>query len=92
MKVVAVDVSNRPNDIPMNLWIEKDSVYTVINAEHMNMQNRLLGFELEELDISGCFPYTRFSYTRFRPFTKDDADAEEAVKELLEEELEVLLK
>jgi len=90
MRVVAINVSNRPNEIPINLWIEKDSVYTVINAEHMNMQNRLLGLELEELDISGCFPYTRFAYTRFRPFTKQDADAEEAVKELLKEELAVV--
>ena len=90
MRVVAIDVSNRPNEIPINLWIEKDSVYTVINAEHMNMQNRLLGFELEELDISGCFPYTRFAYTRFRPYTTEDYEAEEAVKELLKEELEVV--
>jgi hypothetical protein len=56
----------------------------------MNMQDRLLGLELEELDISGCFPYTRFAYTRFRPFTKQDEEAEEAVKELLKEELAVV--
>ena len=89
MKVVAIDVSNKPNDIPNNLWIKKDEVYTVINAEHMNIQNGLIGLELEELDISGCFPYTRFAASRFRPFTKEEAEAEDAVKELLSEELEL---
>lgn len=84
-KVVCVDASNRPNEIPENLWVKKDEVYNVTNAEYMNLQNRLIGFELEELDISGCFPYTRFAYTRFRPFTKDDEAAIEAVKDLLEE-------
>ena len=84
-KVVCIDDTNKPNEIPNNLWIKKDDVYTVVNAEYMNVQNRLLGFELAEKDINGCFPYTRFSYTRFRPFTKDDEAAIEAVKDLLDE-------
>tara|TARA_R110002167_G_scaffold174781_1_gene373722 strand:+ start:2324 stop:2602 length:279 start_codon:yes stop_codon:yes gene_type:complete len=87
MKIVCVNAENKPNEIPNNLWVVKDEVYTVINAEHMNIQNRLLGFELEEIDISGCFPYTRFSANRFRPFTKQDEDALKAVESLLEETL-----
>ena len=84
-KVVCIDASNRPNEIPTSLWVKKDDIYNVTNAEYMNMQNRLIGFELSELDISGCFPYSRFAYTRFRPYTKEDYKAIEAVKELLKE-------
>jgi len=90
-KVVCIDAGGRPNEIPNNLWVVKDEVYEVIKVEYMNIQNRLLGFELNELDISGCFPYTRFAATRFRPYTKDDKEAAEAVEQLLEESLEEIL-
>ena len=84
-KVVCIDASNKPNDIPNNKWVKKDETYTVVNAEFMNMQNRLLGFELAEIDLTGCFPYTRFVASRFRPFTLDDAAAISAVEDLLKE-------
>tara|TARA_R110001632_G_scaffold146924_1_gene263936 strand:- start:251 stop:541 length:291 start_codon:yes stop_codon:yes gene_type:complete len=82
-KVICVDAANRPNEIPTSKWVEKDEPYTVIKAEYMNIQNGLLGFELAELDISGCFPYVNFASNRFRPYTKDDEAAMEAVKDLL---------
>jgi len=84
-KVVCIDSNNRPNDIPISKWLVKDDTYTVTNAEYMNQQNKMLGFELAELDISKCFPYTRFAANRFRPFTKEDEAALVAVAELLEE-------
>jgi hypothetical protein len=89
-KVVCIDASNRPNDIPNILWIEKDEVYTVIKAEYMNIQNKILGFELAEKDLSDCFPYSCFVATRFRPYTKDDEAAIAAVKDLLLE-VEILI-
>ena len=87
IKIVCIDSDNRPNEIPINLWVVKEDVYTVSKAEYMNIQNRLLGFELEELDINGCFPYTRFAANRFRPYTEADDKAMEAVENLLEEAL-----
>jgi hypothetical protein len=89
-KVVAVNVQGRPNEIPINKWIEKDEVYTVLQMDYMNIQNRLLGFKLEELNIDDCFPYQYFSANRFRPFSKEDAEAEEAVRILLEEQVELV--
>lgn len=86
-KVVAIDDSNRPNDIPTSKWIKKDEVYTVIKMDYMNQQAGLLGFKLEEINIDDCFPYQYFSANRFRPLTEDDVRAEEAVKELLKEEV-----
>ena len=46
-KVVAIDDSNRPNDIPTSKWIKKNEVYTVLKMDYMNQQNRILGFKLE---------------------------------------------
>ena len=84
-KVVCIDASNRPNEIPISLWIEKDEVYNVIQMDFMNMQNILLGVKLAELNIDGCFPYQYFALNRFRLFTESDKEAIEAVENLLKE-------
>jgi len=86
-RVVAVDVSGKPNDIPLNKWIVKDDVYTVIQMDHLNIQNRLLGFKLKEINIDDCFPYQYFSANRFRVFSEDDQKAMDAVEELLNDTL-----
>lgn len=64
-KVVCLDDSNRPNDIPLNKWVKKGETYTVIKVDYMNMQGRIIGFQLQEVDLSGCFPYTHFGAWRF---------------------------
>ncbi len=89
-RVVAINTQGRPNEIPTSKWIEKDEVYTVIQMDHLNVQGKLLGFKLEEINIDDCFPYQYFSANRFRPFSKEDAEAEEAVKKLLEEQVELV--
>ena len=89
-KVVAINTQGRPNEIPTSQWIEKDEVYTVLQMDYMNMQGRMLGFKLEEVNIDNCFPYQYFSADRFRPFSEEDAKAEEAVKKLLEEQVELV--
>jgi hypothetical protein len=49
----------------------------------MNQQNKLLGFKLEEIDLTPFFPYTYFSSDRFVPFeTQEDKVSEEV--EILE--------
>lgn len=89
-KVICTNSSNRPNDIPTSKWIKKDEEYTVIQMDYMNIQNRILGFKLEEINIDDCFPYQYFSADRFRPLTEDDIKAEEAVKELLTKQYELI--
>lgn len=64
-KCVCLDDRDRPSDVPTNKWVKKGEFYTVIRVDKMNMQNGELGFELEEIDLSDCFPYTRFSARRF---------------------------
>jgi hypothetical protein len=80
-------VSGRPNEIPISKWIKKDEVYVVIQMDYMNIQGRILGFKLEELNIDECFPYQYFSSSRFRPYSKEDA---EAVRKLLEQQVELV--
>ena len=89
-KVVAINVQGRPESIPTSKWIIKDEIYTVSQMDYLNIQGRLLGFKLEEINIDDCFPYQYFSADRFRPFTKEDAEAEEAVRKLLEESVELV--
>lgn len=89
-KVVAVNVDNRPNEIPISKWIEKDEVYIVTEMSYLNIQNRLLGFKLQELNIDDCFPYQFFSSNRFRLLTEEDIKAQEAVKQLLDEQFKIL--
>lgn len=89
-KVVAVNTNGRPESIPTSKWIVKDEVYTVIQMDYLNIQGRVLGFKLEEINIDDCFPYQYYSADRFQPFTEEDAEAEEAVRKLLEESVELV--
>ena len=89
MRVECIDDSNRPNDIPTSKWVKKGEKYTVIRAANLQMQNGMLGFQLEEIDLSGCAPYQFFSANRFKPLdevpTMEEEKADELVEELLEE-------
>lgn len=84
-KVTCVNDSNRPNDIPNTKWINKGDEYTVVQVDYLNIQNRVLGFKLAEVDLTDCFPYQYFLASRFAPLSMLDEEAEEAVKSLLEE-------
>ena len=64
-KVICIHDEDRPNDIPTSRWVVKGEEYTVIKVERMNMQGNTLGYELEEIDLSPYFPYTRFGAWRF---------------------------
>jgi len=86
-EVICINDSNRPDGIPIPKWVKKGNKYTVIKMDHLNVQNRILGFQLEEIDLSDCFPITYFLASRFVPISDLDKEAEEKVKQLLEESL-----
>jgi len=88
MKVVCIDDKNRPNGIPNRKWLENKKEYTVIKADYMNMQNRIMGYQLAEIDLSDCFPYTYFAATRFA-IVEPEKEEEKIASEELEEELEL---
>lgn len=86
MRVVCIDDSKRPADIPVEKWIEKGKEYTVINVIRMVAQGNKLGFVLQEIDLSDCFPYECFSASRFAPVEPKKEIEDETVEELVAEE------
>jgi hypothetical protein len=84
-KVVCVDDSKRPKQIPIDKWVVKDNVYTVIAVElDVKLQANVIGFVLDELPLGeNEFPYLYFNAIRFLP-----QDALEQKEELVEELVE----
>jgi len=85
MKVICIDATNKPNDIPMSKWVVKDNEYTVIKADRMSLQGGLLGFQLAEIDLTDCYPYRYFAASRFKEKEPLLEKKEEKVEELVEE-------
>lgn len=88
MRVVCVNDSNKPDKIPVNQWIKKGNVYTVVRAVKMGIQANTLGFDLEEVNLTGCFPYEYYDAKRFLP--EDMVKQEDVAVEIIEEELELV--
>jgi len=66
MKVVCINSSNRPKQIPPEKWIEEGKTYTVISTTVMNIQRNKIGLKLAEIDLGqSCFPYEYFDADRF---------------------------
>ncbi len=82
-KVVCIDNKNIPADFPKQYWLEQEETYTVVMVSNMANQPGIIGFQLAEIQIPIMCKYQHFVSDRFRPFTQDDADALEAVRELL---------
>jgi hypothetical protein len=89
MRVVCIDDSNRPHDIPANKWVEKGKEYTIIKFVRMVAQGGILGVELEEIDLSDCFPYECFAASRFAPIEPKKEEETDKVKEIEVEEEEL---
>ena len=85
IKVICIDDANRPNEVPTSRWIKKGEHYTIVRVSHMNLQSRILGCQLEEINNDDLFPYTHFALRRFRPLTEDEVMAETSVEELIKE-------
>lgn len=79
--VVCIDDRNRPSDVPLSKWVKKGGRYTVIGVSRM-VQQGVYGFILQEIDLSGHFPYTYFLSSRFA-----DAEAVDALQKRAEEVL-----
>lgn len=66
MRVVCINDSNRPKQIPPEKWIKQGEIYTVIATTMMNIQRNKLGVKLAEIELGqSCFPYEYFDAERF---------------------------
>lgn len=84
-KVICIDDTNRPNDIPISKWVVKNNIYTVIKVVFPHLQPGTMGFKLAELNIDECFPYQYFSSHRFAMLPESEVWAEETLTRILEE-------
>ena len=82
MKVLCLNSSNKPKNIPDNEWIEKGKEYTVINVVQMGIQAGKLGYQLEEVSLSEkSFPYEYYDANRFAICENSTLIETEIVKE-----------
>jgi len=88
MRVVCINNSNKPDKIPAVQWPEKRKAYTVVRAVKMGIQANTIGFDLEEINLQGCFPYEYYDAKRFLP--EDMVSQEDVAVEVIEEELELV--
>jgi hypothetical protein len=84
-RIVCINDKARPKGFPVNCWIESGEVYTVVDAKYLARQRMSIGYKLAEIDIPEDCDYQYFLANRFRPYSDEDAEMEEALSELLEE-------
>lgn len=78
-KVLCIDDSKLPNQLPPSRRVVAGKVYTVIEVARMELQS-ILGYKLAEID--SFFPYEYFKASRFLPL--QDKESEVLVEELEE--------
>lgn len=89
-RVVCVNDKAKPNNF-VGDWIQRDEIYTVVDAKHLTRQRMTLGYKLAEVNISDHSPYQFFLSNRFRPLSDEDEMMERALEELMEEVEDVVI-
>ena len=89
-RVVCVNDKAKPNDF-VGDWIQRDEIYTVVDAKHLTRQRMTLGYKLAEVNISDHSPYQFFLSNRFRPLSEEDEMMERALEDLMEEVEDVVI-
>lgn len=82
MKVICIDDTNKPIDIPESKWVKKEEIYTIVKVVKLNLQKNTFGVELEEIDLKDCFPYEYFLANRFAPIQPNTSLHKELEKEI----------
>lgn len=82
MRVLCINDANKPLKIPESEWIKKDTVYTVVSAAPMGLQQGKLGYKLKEVQLSPeSFPYEYYDAQRFAIIIEESVVEEETVSE-----------
>jgi hypothetical protein len=83
MRVICINDSNKPKQVPENKWIKNGDAYTVIAVVKLNLQLGKIGFKLKEIELDhSCFPYEYFDSERFS-MQVSDSETVQQVEELL---------
>jgi hypothetical protein len=90
-RVLCVNDRFCPTEFPSGCWIQKNEVYTVVDAKYLARQHMTIGYKLAEIDLPEDSVYQYFLSNRFRPYSDEDEMLEAALEELLEETEVVVL-
>lgn len=94
MRVICINDSDRPENVPISMWLKKGSVYTVI--EEFYVEDNILCYEIEEINIKKIDPrYEGFRADRFAPADTNgdefsDKDISDLMKEIEQEQFEMI--
>jgi len=68
MKVICIDADNKPQNVPVEEWVQEGDMYTVTRIVKMGLQKDIYGFLLKEVQLSSrSFPYELYDSSRFLP-------------------------
>ena len=68
MKVICIDNSKKPKNVPVEEWVQEGDAYTVTRIVRMGLQKDTYGYLLKEVQLSSrSFPYELYDATRFLP-------------------------
>jgi hypothetical protein len=84
IKVICIDDTHRPNEIPTSRWVKKGETYHIIQIDKLLSQNGIYGCKLAEINNDDLVPYQYFRLSRFA-VPIDVKDKEEIEEEILEE-------
>jgi hypothetical protein len=66
LRVICIDASNKPEEIPENLWVKQDEIYTIKEVAKLTIQGDKIGYKFEEIELNdSCFPYEFYDADRF---------------------------
>ena len=87
VKVICINDSNKPIEIPSSKWIKKENEYSIWWIDKIMLLGGQLGCKIEEIWLDEtCSPYEYFLLSRFAIInTKENL---EALEELLKESKE----
>jgi hypothetical protein len=87
MKVICIDNSKKPKNVPVEEWVQEGDAYTVTRIVRMGLQKDTYGYLLKEVQLSSrSFPYELYDATRFLPIDLLSMMKEEKKEEVIIEE------
>lgn len=95
IKCICVDISNRPNEVPIEVWPKLGEQYHITHVIWLNKMG-LQGVELAEIEIPpSSYPYEYYRLSRFGVAKEDMEGLRELMRtktKMSEEDIDELFK
>ena len=85
MRLICINDTNRPENIPASKWVKKGEIYTLKYIKKLS--DGSTGVMIHEIDLIPYFPYQFFASSRFVVHPEDIENITNADVEVDEEEL-----